>query len=109
MSVEQFLKTLKNDGIVVEVQNEQLKITTTKKKPTTDQLQFLSSNKSEILKKISSLCSVKKIETAPMSEEIQGPFFYQEKRPSGEMLQITKDDFDDLIEFFRILSKIDRR
>ena len=111
MTPQQILESLKSDGIeLISVQGN-LKVRATKSKITDDQKSLISANKSELLNYLAfpeernsgSLAPSVTRTAIPSDGPVAPGIFKEYKLPSGETLQLTREEFDRVVDVFRAL------
>ena len=120
MNALEIIKSLKDLGVTLEVHSGQLKVTASKNRLTPEQVKLITENKLELHKILSLLKNAprpKSLQVAqqygdpPTSKDTsnQSPYFFEGLQPNGKMLRLTKEEFNEFVDFFRILIKMDRQ
>jgi len=114
MNASEVLKTLMNAGVLVEPDNQNLKVTASGQL-SVDQIKLIKENKELLLtffRKDSSTITASQevVSDGRVSPEPQckSQYYFEERQQNGEILRLTKEEFEQLSDFFKILIKMSR-
>ena len=115
MTPQQIIECLKNDGIELRIDKFNLRVQSTKSKITDAQKSLIAANKTVLLaflrgdERISGVICTSdekhRLDMPLAAKELQKNLcvFKEYKQPNGEILRLTKDEFDRVIDLFRFL------
>jgi hypothetical protein len=104
MTADEILRNLEAEGIVVSAEGRGLKVRASKGPLTEVQRQMIVDNKAALLMR---LCAQEgappSAESVDAGEEVYKEYVY----PNGDVLKLTKAEFDQVVEVFKMLWKQD--
>jgi len=119
MTPLQILESLKVEGIELTCESGNLKVRSTQAKITDLQKSLIATNKSSLLTFLSGSCDERNcssptktdaqdiVEPAPVPNQpsAESVAFKEYKLSNGETLRLTKEDFDRVVDLFRMLHR----
>jgi TubC N-terminal docking domain len=115
MSAAELLVELKRNGIEVSRVGENLKVIASPGKVTPEQRTMIVENKTALLahfdsdEKPPSPQATEMPTSTPRIEEAPPAVYREYVLPDGEILQVTKEEFDNVVEIYRMLWQQDQR
>lgn len=116
MTPQQLLEFLRATGIEIVCENDNLKVRSTRSKITDEQKTLISTNKSALLAHLMKPQDKPDSDFADLSGEVSNSLpvgnqlpaesagaFKEYKLPNGETQRFTKDEFDRVVDLFRLL------
>jgi hypothetical protein len=115
MSVSEIVTMLKANGIEMKATGENLKITASPGKLTPEQRTLILDHKAAILTFLKEGETKQNVEPpmpsleAPGSEPIKPEIYRDYKFSNGETLQVTQEEFDNVVDVYRMLWMLEKK
>jgi len=113
MTAEQLLSWLKTEGVEIVRDGESLKIRTSQGLLTEKQRELIVENKAGLLVLLGAQMDAQReaaVLVKPKDEDGVSTSYYKEYvYPNGEVLKLTKEEFDNVVDVFRMLLDQDTR
>jgi hypothetical protein len=104
MTSDEILRSLEADGVSVSAEGSGLKVRTSVGPLTEAQRQIIVDNKAALLTRLSAQDGLPpSAESVDTAEEVYKEYVY----PNGDVLKLTKAEFDNVVEVFKMLWKQD--
>ncbi len=107
MTAEDILQQLKSAGVEVTALGESIKVRAHKAVLTEAQKSLITDNRALILLYLNTSQSKAEISTGENVDNNEGDIYKTYKYPNGEDLKLTREEFDNVVDVFRMLLEQD--